>query len=59
MFNVNDSRDFARALLDTDDFLDLAVDWIWQNLDPEDVFCDEDLEGWARDNGFMKETDDE
>lgn len=57
MFNVTDSRDFARALLDTDDFLDLAVDWIRDNLGPENVFDPVDLGDWAFDSGFKEDDE--
>jgi hypothetical protein len=33
--------------------------WIKDNLSPEDVFDDVDLETWAEENGFVKEEEEE
>ena len=35
--------------------LDKAVEWVSQNLDPEDVFITEQLTDWAKNNGFVEE----
>lgn len=35
--------------------LDVAIEWISSNLDPEDVYSVTALEVWARTNGFIKE----
>lgn len=35
--------------------LDDAIDWIAGNLDPTDVFTNEQLDRWARDAGYVKE----
>lgn len=37
--------------------LDLAIDWIAKNLCPEDVFNKNDLEAWAKENGYIHEDD--
>jgi hypothetical protein len=34
--------------------LDEVVTWISEELAPEEVFFGEQLEEWARDNGFVK-----
>ena len=34
--------------------LDTIVEWISENLTPEDVFTDSQLEEWAEDNGFTR-----
>ena len=47
------NKDFADSLLHSDP-LDLAIDYIQDNLDPEDVFEDDALETWALNNGFIK-----
>jgi hypothetical protein len=39
-----------------EDALDVAVDWIKENLAPDDVFSDEQLEEWAEDNGYVLES---
>lgn len=36
-------------------FLEDAIDWIKNNMNPEDVFPPSDLEIWAKDSGFIKE----
>lgn len=38
------------------DLLETAVDWIAENLDPEDVFSDEALQMWADANGYSKDA---
>lgn len=35
--------------------LDAAVEFIGDNLDPDDVFTDNQLKAWAERNGFTKE----
>lgn len=35
--------------------LDIAVDFIASNFDPQDVFSTKDLENWAESNGYTKE----
>lgn len=35
--------------------LDDVIDFIRRNLDPDDVFSDNQLENWAEKNGFVKE----
>mgnify|MGYP001559453168 CR=1 FL=1 len=43
-------RDFACSLLS----LDQAIDWIKNNLDPDQVFSVEQLKEWARDYGLAE-----
>ena len=33
--------------------LDASIDWISDNLKPEEVFTDADLAVWATDNGYI------
>ncbi len=35
--------------------LDRAIDYISDNLNPDDVFKIKDLESWAESNGYIKE----
>ena len=35
-------------------FLDTVVGWVADNLDPEDVFSESQLENWALENGFTR-----
>ena len=37
------------------DWLDTAVVWIGDNLVPDDVFSEDQLEAWAEDNGFKRD----
>jgi len=54
--HYKENEDFAREMLETDP-LDRAIEWIKNNLEPEDVFSDEQLLDWAYGYG-MKRTDD-
>ena len=38
-------------------FFDRIVDWVADNLDPNDVFDEEYLIDWAETNGYIKETE--
>ena len=35
--------------------LDNAIDWIGNNLNPDEVFSESDLGEWAEKNGYTKE----
>ena len=37
------------------DALDSAIEYIGKNFNPEDVFKERDLIGWAESNGYTKE----
>jgi hypothetical protein len=37
--------------------LESAMTWIGQNKEPEDVFSEDALERWARQNGFVLESE--
>lgn len=37
------------------DLLDYAVEWIGDNLEPEEVFSESSLEEWALNNGFVRD----
>lgn len=43
---------FASALFAN--MLDESIGWIQSNMDPEDVFSDEQLVSWAESNGYKK-----
>jgi len=47
------NKDFIAALM-TDDTLQVAVEWIRDNLIPQDVFRLEDLQEWAEDIGYAE-----
>lgn len=35
--------------------LDSAIQWMQQNLEPEDIFSEKQLSHWAEANGYIKE----
>lgn len=53
MVSSNQEKDFAQhcGLHET---LDLAIDWIGHNMDPEAVFSSDQLQVWAENNDFIK-----
>lgn len=54
-FTTGLSKSFASQILDTSFLLDESIDWIKNNLSPEDVFDRIQLEDWANNNGFVLE----
>ena len=38
------------------DILESTIAWITSNLVPEQVFEERELEEWAKENGFIKES---
>lgn len=38
-----------------DNLLELAMEWLQNNMEPQDVFTTTQLETWARANGFEGE----
>ena len=44
-----------RDTLIADDLLDTSIEWIQNNLDPDDVFNEAQLQDWALSNGYKKE----
>ena len=54
MATTRQNDNFTQDLLRSDP-LDTAIEWIKTNLVPGDVFGEEDLRGWALNNGFKEE----
>ena len=54
MATAKQNSDFLGAIMPQYP-LDEAIDWISENLSPEDVFSDKDLEAWAENNDYTKE----
>ena len=52
------SRKYDRNLFGRDN-LDTILDWINDNMAPEDVYAEEKLTTWAEDNGYVKEATNE
>lgn len=57
MLGVNENRDFTDAVIFRDDLLDIAIEFIINKFDPEDIFRQEQLEKWAEKNGYSKAAD--
>lgn len=51
------NKDFRDQLI-SESLLENALDWIANNLPPEDVFSEAQLEEWAIDTGFIKPDQD-
>lgn len=49
MTNSNQEKDFKSYVIGRD-LLGESIEWISRNLSPGDVFSDDELEDWARDN---------
>lgn len=49
MINSNQEKDFRDYVISRD-LLEESIEWIGRNLSPGDVFSDNELEGWAKDN---------
>lgn len=48
MATLKQNRDYSQSVLPNDcNFLDDSLDWIRDNLDPEDVFTEDQLGDWA------------
>lgn len=39
------------------EFLGLIVDWIGENLNPDDVFGEDALKDWAESHGYQEDED--
>lgn len=50
MITLQQEREFMENISPT---LDEVIEWIKNNLNPEDVFDEDDLIEWAEDNGYF------
>ena len=57
MANSNENLKFVKGIIDADNLLDNAIDWIQCNMAVEDVFPEKILAEWAAENGYVKEAD--
>lgn len=57
MTTVRQDRDFKSIVQDLipDGLLQVAIDFIQRNLEPDDVFDEKELKNWAENNGYVKE----
>ncbi len=53
MANYNERKSFIRDII-ADDLLDMAIDWIKSNMNPDEVFDESQLEEWAENNDFVR-----
>jgi len=54
MASTKQNNDFLRDVIPSD-LLDQAIEYIQKNLNPEDVFTDNQLQDWAESNDYVKE----
>lgn len=54
MTTAKQDADFLQSVISAR-LLEEAIDWISSNMNPEEVFSDEDLSFWAEQNGYIKE----
>ena len=47
-------RDFLEAII-SNSLLEDATEWIQKNMEPEDIFNEQQLSTWAEDKGYTKE----
>lgn len=52
-FTSYTNQQFIKSLVG-DDLLDKVVEYIKDNMHPDDIFEDAELSVWAEDNGFVK-----
>jgi hypothetical protein len=38
-------------------FLEKIINWISDNMEAEDIFSEDHLDRWAKDNGYVREED--
>jgi len=54
MIGSKDGKNFISSVV-SDDLLSEAISWIASNLEPEDVFSEQQLSEWAIENDFSKD----
>ena len=54
MTTPKQDKEFVETVISTT-LLEDAIEWISRNMNPEDVFKENDLETWAESNGYVKE----
>jgi hypothetical protein len=48
---------FVESVIDVDYFLESATEWIQNEFSPDELFSEAELEEWAKDNGFIHESE--
>jgi hypothetical protein len=54
-FNAHSNNEFTKELISSTP-LDTAVEWIRDHMHPEDIFDEDELADWAKENGYVKEA---
>lgn len=54
MATYKDNTNFTDSIINRSGLLDEAIDWIVCNMRPEEVYDEDQLEEWAKDNGYEK-----
>ena len=54
MTTSNQDKQFIKDVI-PGALLEECIIWIRDNLEPDEVFTDDQLEEWAEDNGFVEE----
>ena len=52
---ASQDRKFLESVISSR-LLEDSIDWIKDNLEPEDVFSKQQLREWATENGFVEEN---
>ena len=55
--SARQDSDFAREVFSN--ILEEVVEWVADNLEPEDVYDPDRLEDWAEANGYVKKTEED
>lgn len=54
MSTAQQDRNFIESVVGND-LLENSIEWICNNMYPEEVFSQVDLKRWAQENGYKKE----
>lgn len=56
-FTAKQEDEFRESAVTTSVDMDNVIEWVAKYCDPEEVFSEDELEKWARENGFVKEDE--
>uniref|UniRef100_A0A6M3KFZ1 Uncharacterized protein n=1 Tax=viral metagenome TaxID=1070528 RepID=A0A6M3KFZ1_9ZZZZ len=56
MTTVKQDQEFVKHLI-SEELLEIAIEWIADNLEPEDVFSEKALIEWAKSAGFIEDEE--
>jgi hypothetical protein len=58
MITSEQTKRFIDWMIPKDDFLESAIIWIMDHMEPEDIFSIDVLQQWAENNGYIKTMSD-